>query len=225
MLKHRRSDGGQEVAVFLDGGKLGELSPDGLGRLKEKTGVRFGQHGGVVEGIAGGDDEIMEAAEGGDGAAFGLRLAQLVAGNPAILDEQMVAENGGPLQLAHEGFGKFLERVGEDDDLGEGAQLAEEIQRAGQGAQGGDDFLNVRQLQSALVEDFDAAAHEFVVIGFVACGAAQIGDVGFFGDGNPDFGDEDALQIQDDNCLFHAGKLFRKGARCRVNQWRRGGIE
>jgi hypothetical protein len=25
--------------------------------------------------------------------------------------------------------------------------------------------------------------------------------------------------------LFHAGKLFRKGAGCRVNQWRGGGIE
>jgi 16S rRNA (cytidine1402-2'-O)-methyltransferase len=56
-----------------------------------------------------------------------------------------------------------------------------------------------------LVEYFDAAAHEFVVIGFVAGGAAQFGDFGFLGHRDPNFGDQDALQIKHNDRLFHGG--------------------
>jgi hypothetical protein len=199
LCRQRLFHGGEQIAIFLEGGELRELLFDVVGGMKKKSGVRFGQHGGVVEGIAGGDKEVLQGFQGDDGAALGVFLAQFVARDASFLDHQVIAENGGPFQLAHDGLGEFLKRVGQNDDLCERSQFAQKFQRAGQRAQRGDDFLDVGQLEAVLIEDFDAGAHEFVVIRFIAGGAAQFGDVGFFGDGNPNLRHEDAFQIQHDD--------------------------
>ena len=65
------------------------------------------------------------------------------------------------------------------------------------------------KFEAVLIEDFEAAEHQFVVVRLVAGGAAEFGDVGFLGDGNPDFRHENAFQIQNDNGLFHRGDCGR----------------
>lgn len=205
-----------EVGVALEVGELGELGLDGGGSAKEKTGVGFQEHGGVVEGVASGDDEIIQAFQGGDGTALGVGLTHFVAGDSAVRNDEAVAENGGPFQLAHEGLGKFFEGVGEDDDLGEGAELAQEIEGAVQRFQGGNRVLDVGEFEAVLIEDFEAAEHEFVVVGLVAGGAAEFGEMGFFGDGNPDFRHEHAFQVQDDNGLFHGAIVVGLKGKCKM---------
>src|ERR1035441_9497129 len=98
--------------------------------------------------------------------------------------DSWVPQKMGLCLLAQEGGGKFFKGVGEDDDLGEGAEPAQEIERAVQRFQGGDGVLDVGQFEAVLVEDLEAAEHEFVVVRLVAGGAAEFGDVGFRGNGN-----------------------------------------
>ena len=59
------------------------------------------------------------------------------------------------------------------------------------------------ELQAALAEDAQAVPHELVVVGDVARGQAQLGYAGGLGEGDPDFRDEDALEIHGD----HHGEL------------------
>ena len=56
---HRGFYGGEEVGVFFVGFELGELFFDGVGGVEEEAGVGFGEHRGVIEGIAGGNDFVV----------------------------------------------------------------------------------------------------------------------------------------------------------------------
>src|SRR5439155_21915253 len=114
--------------------------------------------------------------------------AQLVIDDSVVDNLQLVTEQYGPFQLLQQRSGKFLKRVGKDDDLGDRAQSAQEFKRAVQRTQGSDDSLNVGQFQSVLVEEVEPVFHEFVIIRLVARGAAGIGYAGLFGCGNPDLG-------------------------------------
>src|SRR5208283_2479636 len=76
--------------------------------------------------------------------------------------------------------------------------------------------LDVGKFEAVLVEDFEAAEHQFVVIWLVAGGAAEFGNVGSFGDGNPDFRHENAFQIQNDNALFHSVIVVAFEAKCKM---------
>ena len=58
-----------------------------------------------------------------------------------------------------------------------------------------------------LIEEIEPALHQNVVIRDVARGEAEFADAGFFGDGDPDFRDEHAFQIQGDDGLFHEDSL------------------
>ena len=53
------------------------------------------------------------------------------------------------------------------------------------------------------VENLEAAAHQFVVVRLVARGVAQVGEAGPFGDGDPDFGRQDAFHVERDDALLH----------------------
>ena len=113
----------QQVAVAIEGFELRELFLDGFGGVEEEADVGFAEHGGVVEGITGGDDVVVEILQGGDRFLLLIRLAEAVVDDAAVDDFQLVAEEGGPIELLHEWLGKFLEGVGENDHLGQGAKF------------------------------------------------------------------------------------------------------
>ncbi len=132
---HGALEGGEEVAVFFEGFELGELLADAGRGVEEESVVGFKEHGGVVEGVAGGENLINATLEGGDGAALGMFLAEAEAGDAAVNNRQAMAEDVGHSSWRMDGLGEFLKGVGQDDDLGEGAQLAQEVEgRRGAGA-------------------------------------------------------------------------------------------
>ena len=47
-----------------------------------------------------------------------------------------------------------------------------------------------------LREEVEAETHELVVVGLVARGTVEFGNSGHFGEGDPDFGDEDAFEVE-----------------------------
>ena len=187
--------------------------------MEKVTDVGGGEHGGVVEGIAGGDDVVVERAQGFDGFFLLIRDTQFVVCDFAVFDDEAMAEECGPIELAHEGLGEFFEGVGKNDHLRDGAEFVEELFGAGQGTQTADDFLDVANAEVVLGEDFKAALHQYVVIGNVARGEAEFGNRGFFRDGDPDFGHEHALHVQRYDALFHAREGSpKKDGRCPADE-------
>lgn len=193
----------------VDGGELGELGDHVFGGVDQDAGVGLAEHRGVVERIAGGDDVVVEALEGFDGVALLVGEAELVTGDAVVFDDQAVAEERRPVELADERDGELLEGVGEDDELDAAAEGVEEIDGAGERGKGADDLLDFGEGDAVAIEDIDTVAHQLVVIGFVTRGAAELGDAGAFGDGDPDFGREDALHVEGDDALFHWTKSER----------------
>jgi len=63
--------------------------------------------------------------------------------------------------------------------------------------------LDFRESDPVTIEDGDAVEHQFVVVRFVARRAAQCGDAGALGDGDPDFRREDAFHVEGDDTLLH----------------------
>ena len=201
--RHRLLDQPHQIGVGLDGRELGELLLHTFGRAEQDACVGLAEHGGVVEGVASGDDVVIHPFERGHGFALLLPDAQLVVDDVVVLDDQPVTQEGRPIELAEQGSGELLERVGQDDDLHERTQFVQELLRAGQGPQRADDTLNVRQLQSVLVQDGQAPAHELVVIRLIARGAAQFRDARLLGHGNPDLRRQHAFHVQGDDRLLH----------------------
>src|SRR5207247_6126942 len=72
-------------------------------------------------------------------------------------------------------------------------------------------------------KDFEPAAHQLIIIGFIPCRAAELFDAGFLGDGNPDFGSQHSLHVQGHDRLFHVAECRVSSVECRVvtGQWRR----
>ncbi len=188
----------------FDSFELREFGFHFFGCVDEKTGVRFAEHGGVVVRIAGGDDAVVQRFQRGDGFLFLVRLTQFIAGDAVVRHEQAMAKKRRPVQLFHQRRGELLERVGQNYDLRERAEFVEKFLAAGQGMQRADDFLDLRKRDAVLVEDADAIIHQLVVIRFVARGAAQFGNLGFLGDGDPDFRRQHAFHVQRNDGLFHA---------------------
>ncbi len=60
----------RRFSVGFEGFELGKLLLDGFGRVEEETDVGLDEHRGVVEGIAGGDNVVIQFFEGGDGFGF-----------------------------------------------------------------------------------------------------------------------------------------------------------
>ena len=127
---------------------------------------------------------VVQIFQGRDGFLFLVGLAELVAGDVIIGDDEAMAEQRGPAELAHERLRELLEGVGEDDDLHERAEFAEKFRATWQRRECGDDGLDVGELEAVAVEDREPAGHELVVVRFVARGAAEFRDAGFFGDGD-----------------------------------------
>ncbi len=185
--------------MAFDGFELREFPLYILRGMDEETDIGFEQHSGVVVGITGGDDVIIQLFQGGDGFPFLVGDAQLVIYDAVVFDDELVTEERRPIKVAQERGGELLEGIRENDDLGEGTQFVQEFPGAGERLERADDVLDVGKLEMMPVEDFQASAHELVIIRFVAGGAAQFGDFGLFGDGNPNFRRQDAFHVQGDN--------------------------
>ena len=127
---------------------------------------------------------------------LGRRAAHLVAGDAAVGSNfERVAHDGGPAKLAHEGLGELLEGVGQDDDLGRRTQLVEELAGTLKGLDGVDDLLNLLDAHVVFGEHAQAPPHELVIVGLVARGARQLGDVGCAGELDPNLRNEHAFQV------------------------------
>ena len=83
------------------------------------------------------------------------------------------------------------------------AELVEELLGAGQGLHRADDLVDVGQLETVLVEDFEPPAHELVVVRLVAGRAPEGIDSGLLGKGDPHLGDEDSFEIEADDEWRH----------------------
>ena len=97
---------------------------------------------------------------------------------------------------------------GKQQHLRLGAEGVEEFARAGKGVDRGDDLLDLAQAEAVLLQDAEAPAHELVVVGLVARRAAELGNAARLRERDPDFGHEDALDIQADNVHFFFFPLF-----------------
>jgi hypothetical protein len=204
----------------FDSFELGEILANVNGGPEEDADVGFGEHEGVVVGIAGGDDPVVELAEGGDGMFLLVGEAELVIGDVVVMNDEAVAEEGGPVELTDQGCGELFEGIGEDDDRHLLAQLAEELECTREGLEGGDNLLDIGEAEVVLVEDGESPAHEAVVIGLIAGGAAQFGNAGFFGDGDPDFRGEHSFHVECGQRLLrlHGERGFQE--RCRLSSLR-----
>ena len=148
-------------------------------------------------GVAGGDGFDAAGVQRAHRGELTFGAAHREVGDGAICGyHQLVAEQRRPAELLHEGLGELFESVGDDDDLGEAAQLVQKRAGAGHGVDLGDDRLHVGQAQPMLGQNVEAPLHEFVVVGLVAGGALKLGDAGFLGEGDPDFGNQHAFQIE-----------------------------
>ena len=160
--------------------------------------------------VPGGDGLVAHGLQGPDGGELGLGAAHLEARDLATLsDFQGVAEDGGPVQLLHQGLRELLKGVAEDDGLGLLAQGIQEVLGARQGIDPGDGRLDLPQAQAALFQDAQAPAHQLVVIRLVPGGALELRDAALLGEGDPDLGHQDTLHIKADN--VHSIGPFSRG--------------
>ena len=189
----RLTDQLHQVGMAFDRRELRELPLHHFRRVEQNADVRLGQHGGVVERIAGGDDVVVEQLQRGHRPLLLFGDAQLVIDDAIVLDHKPVAQQGGPAKLAEQGRGELLEGVRQNDHLDERAEFVEELLAAGQRVERADDVLDVGQLQSVPVEQVQAPPHQLVVVRLVPGGEAQAVDPGLLGHGNPDFRGQHAL--------------------------------
>ena len=173
------------------------VGPDLVRALEQEARLAGLDHAQVVVAVPAGDGLIADGLQRLHRGQLGLRAAHPKAGDlPAGGHLQGVAEEGGPAQLFHQGLGKLLEGVAEDDDLGEGAKLVQERLGPGQGVDFGDGGLNLFQAQAVLLQDGQPVLHQLVVVRLVPGGALQLRDAAGVGKGDPDLRHQHAFHIQ-----------------------------
>ena len=178
----------EEFAIGLGGFELRELGHDGVRCAEEAALVGLLEHARVVEGIARGEHLEVQVLQVLHDLRFLVGEAQVVTLDHVVFDFQIVAEDRRESEILHDGVGEFLERVRKNNHLGFVAELVHKVSGAVEQAEVCNHVLDVRELDAFAFENLDAALHEHVVVGNVACGKAQVLDARLFGDGNPDFG-------------------------------------
>ncbi|MCY1418342.1 hypothetical protein D9M71_338980 [compost metagenome] len=174
--------------------------------MEQDTGIGFAQHGGVVVRIARRDHPVVQALEGQHRLALGVLLAQLIAGHPtAFVGDQAMAQQRREPQLAHQRLGELVEGVGKNHHLESLAQPVDELDGAVEGLEGGNHFLDVGKLQAMFIENAQALLHQHVVVGNIPGGCPERFDSGFLCEGDPDFRDQYAFQVETGN--FHSTLL------------------
>ena len=115
------------------------------GAWNQKAGVRLDQHGGVVVGIAGGDDVVIHPFEGGDGLALLFPDAQLVIHDAVVFHDEPVAQQRRANSSWRSSGAANCSNVSEkNDDLHQRAEFIQKFLRAGQRTQRADDVSECR---------------------------------------------------------------------------------
>ena len=86
---------------------------------------------------------VIHPFEGGHGFALLFPDAQFVIHDAIVLDNQPVAQKRRLAELAEQGSGELLERIGENDDLHERPEFIQKFPAARQRTQRTDDVLDV----------------------------------------------------------------------------------
>ncbi len=175
--------------------------------MEEKSRVGFRQHGGVIKGVSSRDNPIAQRFESRDAFALLIRLTKVVVHYPTLIDLQPMAQQGWPAELSHEGLSKFLEGIGEDDDLSQFAQLGKKLHSSGQRVEGADHFLDIREPEPVLIENLQTSPHQDIVVWDIARGQPKFGDRGFISDCDPDLGNQHTFQVESDDALFQVLNL------------------
>ena len=170
------------------------------GAWNRKPAVGLEQHRRVVVAVAGGDHAVAERVERLDRAALLVGHGGGGSRRCGRLDDEAVAQDRRPAELAHQRPGELLERVRQDDHLG-AARAGRRGSRRRPGAASSPPITSsisviVRPCSSSRPSRYFISD---VVVGLVAGGAAQFVDPGPFGDGDPDLGHEHALEVEGDH--------------------------
>ena len=168
-----------------------------LRAAEQKSRLACLYHAEVVIAVAGGDRVKADGLQSFYRRKLRLFDSQAVAGYLAVLRRlERVAEDRRSAELFHERIGKLRERVRQDDDLRQLAQLVEKFARAGHRI----DLLYRRlylvKTEFMLFQYRYAVFHQFIVIGLVPRGPAQLRDAARAGKLYPYLGDENAFKIQ-----------------------------
>lgn len=78
------ADGGQQVAVVLEGGQVRVVLLDLVGTAEEKAGLAVEDHLQIVIAVAAGDGVVADRLKGLDGGELGVFTAHKVAGDVAL---------------------------------------------------------------------------------------------------------------------------------------------
>ncbi len=172
-------------------------------RAEEKAGVGFAQHCGVVVGVACRHGEKIERLEGGDGMFLLVLHPHMVGQDPARgIDLQLIAEEGGKSELAHERQGELIEGIGQNNHLAAFTEPGHELGGAFQRPHLVDDRLNVGDGEPVLIQDGEAALHQRVVVRHFPGRDLEFLDAGFQRDVDPDFRDQHAFEVEAGNHWF-----------------------
>ena len=139
--------------------------------------------------------------EGLNGLALLVRLAQSIVDDVVVGNNQLMAEDGRPIELPHEGLSKFFEGVAENDHLGMGSKVCKKVVGPRKGSETGNDVLNQRHCETVFFEKPKAVSHQNVVIRFIAGRAQQPVNAGLLSNGNPDLRDQHSFEVERDDCL------------------------
>ncbi|MPM72231.1 hypothetical protein SDC9_119204 [bioreactor metagenome] len=112
---------------------------------------------------------------------------------------QIVAPNRGPVELLHQGLGKFSEGIAENDNLGQGSEFIEEGKGSLHRSHRGDDCLDVRERKLVLGKYLDPVRHQFVVIRLFSGGDPQLLDTRPLSYIDPNFRYQYPFHIKTDN--------------------------
>ena len=97
---------------------------DLVGALEQETRLTGLGHPQIVVAVPAGDGLIPDGLQRPHGRQLGLGAAHPKTGDAPVAGHlQRIAEDGGPVQLFHQGLGKLLKGIAENNDLGQCAQL------------------------------------------------------------------------------------------------------
>ena len=119
LVTSTRCDVREQVVERAERFELRELGADVVGRTEQQAHVGLGEHRGVVVESPAATDSIVEALERAHGVVLVIGHPQAVADDATAVDDEPVTHHGRATELGEERPCELLERVGEDDDLGD----------------------------------------------------------------------------------------------------------
>ena len=189
--------GSEKIVEFFECVEVAVFGFDRIGALEKETDLRCADHSQIVVTVTSCNRFETYRLQAIYSCELRLFTTHVVADDFAIFgDFERVAKKGRPAELLYEGSSKLLEGVRKDDDLRFGAQFVQELTGPWQWVDSRDDFLDLRQPESVLVQNSDSELHKLIVIRFIPCCPPEFRYAARFGKRYPDFGNEDAFHVQ-----------------------------